>query len=181
MLVKVYRTTILTNPLSEHLLVPEHVLIKSFRNGRNVSWLTERWSCQLFGMTPAKVDQPGYDAWNEDGFFSIRCISAQGVYLQKAICVGGGRKCKTQDVSDALTSVVGYVMVDIADFPVVTFILLPSDFIRSIFHSIRKTPKQMSREFIYRYFLSWGVDWEKSTIHPSFIMEQHGSSSTGVA
>jgi hypothetical protein len=57
---------------------------------------------------------------------SVRSLTRRGIKFQKSANIGSGRKATQDDVDDAVASVERVVVVDIRDFPNLTFIPLDS-------------------------------------------------------
>lgn len=106
--------------------------MSKFQDARVTSWFAEIWGERLFSYKKhANTNYPGSDASIDIGALgsfeiSVRSLTKSGTKFQKSANIGSGRTATQQDVIDAIASVERVVVVDIREFPNLTFIPLDS-------------------------------------------------------
>ena len=107
-------------------------MARKFQDGRITSWFAEIWGERLFSYKAhTNTNYPGSDASIDIGALgsfeiSVRSLTKSGTKFQKSANIGSGRTATQQDVIEAIASVERVVVVDIRNFPSLTFIPLDS-------------------------------------------------------
>jgi hypothetical protein len=128
----IWKTALSVDQISQALKVTPDDVARKFQDGRITSWFAEIWGERLFSYKAhANTNHPGSDASIDIGALgsfeiSVRSLTKSGTKFQKSANIGSGRVATQQDVIDAVASVERVVMVDIRDFPSLTFIPLDS-------------------------------------------------------
>lgn len=118
--------------ISRALKITPPDVINKFRDGRVTSWFAEIWGERLFSYkTHANSNYPGSDASIDLGAIgpfeiSVRCLTKAGIKFQKSANIGSSRSASQNDVYDAVSGVERVVVVDIRQFPELTFLPLDS-------------------------------------------------------
>ena len=126
-------------------LTPDDV-VRKFRDPRITSWFAEIWGERLFGYTKhANANHPGSDgaiALGTLGRFdiSVRCFNTNGIKFQKSKFIGSGRKATQEDLIESIESVERYVLVDLRQFPVLTFYPIDSKALLRLIRNGKLTP-----------------------------------------
>jgi hypothetical protein len=126
------KTVLSVEEISQALKIAPADVVSKFRDGRVTSWFAEIWGERLFSYTKhLNTNYPGSDASIDLGAIgpfeiSVRCLTKAGIKFQKSTNIGSSRSATQSDVYDAVASVERVVVVDIRDFPILTFIPLDS-------------------------------------------------------
>jgi hypothetical protein len=127
-----WKTALSVDQISQALKITPADALAKFQDGRVTSWFAEIWGERLFKYTKhLNTNYPGSDASIDLGAMgpfeiSVRSLTTAGIRFQKSANIGSGRKASQDDVDDAVASVERVVVVDIRDFPNLTFIPLDS-------------------------------------------------------
>jgi hypothetical protein len=127
-----WKTALSVDQISQALKITPADVISKFQDGRVTSWFAEIWGERLFKYTKhPNTNYPGSDASIDLGAMgpfeiSVRSLTGAGIRFQKSANIGSGRRATQDDVDNAVASVERVVVVDIRDFPKLTFIPLDS-------------------------------------------------------
>ena len=126
------KTALSVDQISQALKVTPDDVARKFQDGRITSWFAEIWGERLFSYKAhTNTNYPGSDASIDIGALgsfeiSVRSLTKSGTKFQKSANIGSGRTATQQDVIEAIASVERVVVVDIRNFPSLTFIPLDS-------------------------------------------------------
>jgi hypothetical protein len=127
-----WETALSVDQISDALKIISTDVISKFRDGRVTSWFAEIWGERLFSYTKhTNTNYPGSDASIDLGAMgpfeiSVRSLTNSPIKFQKSANIGSGRSATQTDVDDAVASVERVVVVDIREFPRLTFIPIDS-------------------------------------------------------
>lgn len=125
--ITVMRTKLSLKDISKALRISEQDAIAKFQDARVTSWFAEIWGERLFNYTKhASANQAGSDAaiaLGAIGRFDIgvRCFFRNTIKFQKSKFIGSGRSATKDDLIASLEDVERYVIVDLRQFPVLSF------------------------------------------------------------
>ena len=134
-------------------------MVAKFQDGRVTSWFAEIWGERLFSYKKhPNTNYPGSDASIDLGAMgpfeiSVRSLTNAGIRFQKSANIGSGRSASQDDVDDAVASVERVVVVDIRDFPNLTFIPLDSKWLLRQAHKGSLTASGLSPGRFYNLLL----------------------------
>jgi hypothetical protein len=123
-----WKAELSVDEISRALKITPSDVVAKFRDGRVTSWFAEIWGERLFRYTKhPNSNYPGSDASIDLGAMgpfeiSVRSLTNAGIRFQKSANIGSGRSASQSDVDDAIAGVDRVVVVDIRDFPKLTFI-----------------------------------------------------------
>jgi len=141
--------------ISQALKVTPADVIQKFRDGRVTSWFAEIWGERLFSYKKhLNSNYPGSDASIDLGAIgpfeiSVRSLTRAGIKFQKSKNIGSSRSATQGDVYDAIADVERVVVVDIQEFPKLTFIPLDSKWLLRHAHSGTLTANGLSASRFY--------------------------------
>jgi hypothetical protein len=162
----VVRSTLALSQIALALRIAEVDVVEKFRDPRVVSWFAEIWGETLFGYRRhPSSNHPGSDAQLSLGAIgrfdiSVRCFNKGNIKFQKSKFIGSGRKTTSEDLIKSVEDVERIIIVDLRDFPLLSFYPIDS---KSILRLIRNgdltasglTPKRLdvwlAQEFSLRY------------------------------
>lgn len=107
-------------------------VIEYMTDGRRVSFIIERrlkWEHPGWELAP--TEGAGYDLRDPDGgLWEVRSITGGGVYFTPSSQVGSGRAFAEAGFLAKLSTIRGFILSDIVDFPVVDVFVVPMSYVR---------------------------------------------------
>ena len=151
----VVQSTLSLTEIARALRIAETDAVEKFRDPRVVSWFAEIWGETLFGFRRhVSSNHAGSDAALALGAIgrfdiSVRCFNKGAIKFQKSKFIGSGRKASLEDLTRSVEEVERIVLVDLREFPKLSFYPIDS---KSILRLIRNggltaggiTPKRIS-------------------------------------
>lgn len=103
--------------------VEDERLIELFRNGSIIGKLAEDLVCVELPYKKADNTQDYYDVvGKKDGTkWEARCLTKYGANLIPANQIGAGRSYNEKEFFDKLDNIDGYIIIDIREFPKISF------------------------------------------------------------
>jgi hypothetical protein len=150
-----WKAVLSVDEISHALKITPSDVIAKFRDGRVTSWFAEIWGERLFKYTKhPNSNYAGSDASIDLGAMgpfeiSVRSLTGAGIRFQKSTNIGSGRSATQNDVDDAIAGIDRVVVVDIRDFPNLTFIPLDSRWLLRQAHKGSITAKGLSASRFY--------------------------------
>ncbi len=142
--------------LSAALKITPDEVIREFRDGRVISHFAEIWGNRIFGYAKHlnsnyRGSDASIDLGNMGPFeISVRSLTEAGIRFQRSVNTGGGRKPASQeDVIDAINAVDRVVVVDIREFPLVSFMALNSKWLLKKAYEKAITPNGLKAKRFY--------------------------------
>jgi hypothetical protein len=123
----VLRSQLSVDAISDALRISPEDTVAKFQDARVTSWFAEIWGERLFNYTKhASANQPGSDAaiaLGDIGRFDIgvRCFYRNTIKFQKSKFIGSKRSATRDDLIASLEDIERYVIVDLRDFPSLSF------------------------------------------------------------
>ena len=118
--------------ISEALHIPEEAVLREFTDGRVISRFSEYWGAKLYNFEKYSnsnhkdTDGAIHTESLGDIGVSIKTLTKAGIRFQNSKNVGSGRKCSPEDLLDAILSAPRILIVDVVEFPKVSFVMLTS-------------------------------------------------------
>jgi hypothetical protein len=118
--------------LARSLRISETDAIEKFQDPRVTSWFAEIWGETLFGYRRhASSNHPGSDAQLTLGpigrfDISVRCFNRGNIRFQKSKFIGFGRSASSDDLIASVEEVERMVVVDLREFPLLSFYSIDS-------------------------------------------------------
>ena len=113
--------------LSEAFRVTKDDVREYFTDGRRVSFIIERrlkWDHP--GWELASSEGAGYDLKDpKGGLWEVRSVTKSGVYFTPSNQVGSGRRFNENGFQEKLSSVMGFILTDIENFPSMDVYVVP--------------------------------------------------------
>jgi hypothetical protein len=150
-----WKTALSVDQISQAPKIAPTEVVAKFRDGRVTSWFAEIWGERLFKYNKhPNTNYPGSDASIDLGTMgpfeiSVRSLTGAGIKFQKSANIGSGRRADQKDVDDAVAGVERVVVVDIRDFPNLTFICLDSKWLLRQAHKGVLTPRGLRPSRLY--------------------------------
>lgn len=150
-----WKTELSVDQISQALKITPADVVSKFQDGRVTSWFAEIWGERLFSYKKhTNTNHPGSDASIDLGAMgpfeiSVRSLTNAGIKFQKSANIGSGRSATQIDVDDAVASVERVVVVDIRDFPNLTFVPLDSKWLLRQAHKGALTARGLSPARFY--------------------------------
>lgn len=141
--------------ISHALKIAPSDVVAKFRDGRVTSWFAEIWGERLFSYTKhINSNYPGSDGSIDLGAMgpfeiSVRSLTNAGIKFQKSMNIGSGRSATQDDVDDSIAGVERVVVVDIRNFPSLTFIPIDSKWLLRQAHKGAITARGLSPTRFY--------------------------------
>jgi hypothetical protein len=123
----VVRSKLSLEQIARALRIAEIDAIEKFKDPRVASWFAEIWGETLFGYRRhPSSNHPGSDAELSLGAIgrfdiSVRCFNNGNIKFQKSKFIGSGRKGTPDDLIKSVEDVERVVIVDLRDFPGLSF------------------------------------------------------------
>lgn len=112
------------------LKIKEADVLEYFRDGRRVSFITERRLCEAIGGTLANSEGAAYDLTDPNGGkWEVRSIT-KGVYFCPSYMVGSGRKFNKLGFLQKLEEIEGYILCHVTKFPEIPYWFIPKELVR---------------------------------------------------
>lgn len=156
----VVKSTLELDLIARALRITERDAIEKFKDPRVASWFAEIWGETLFSYRRhASSNHPGSDAklaLGPIGRFdiSVRCFNAGNVKFQKSKFIGSGRKSTPDDLINSVEEVERIVIVDLREFPLLSFYPIDSKSILKLIRAGRLTTVGLTP----RRFDAWIVE-----------------------
>lgn len=166
---EVVQSTLLVDEIARALRISPEDAAEKFKDPRVASWFAEIWGETLFGYRRhPSSNNPGSDgrlSLGKIGRFeiSVRCFNKGSIRFQKSKFIGSGRRSTTDDLIQSVEEVERIVLVDLREFPTLSFYPIDS---KAILKLIR-TGKLKSNGMTPKRFEAWiAQDFvlEKSTV-----------------
>ena len=113
--------------IAHALRITESDAVEKFKDARVTSWFAEIWGETLFSYRRhSSSNHPGSDAafaLGPIGRFdiSVRCFNKGRIKFQKSKFIGSGRQATSDDLIDSVEDVERMVIVDLREFPLLSF------------------------------------------------------------
>jgi hypothetical protein len=150
-----WKAALSVDEISKALKVAPGDVISKFRDGRVTSWFAEIWGERVFKYTKhPNSNYPGSDGSIDLGAIgpfkvSVRSLTNSGIKFQKSANIGSGRSATQHDVYNAVAGVELVVVVDIRNFPDLTFIPIDSKWLMTKAHNGILTPRGLTAARLY--------------------------------